>query len=150
MNIQTLRVIVAAALLLHGIAHVVALFAVAAQAISGPSETKIAIRSWLLPALKPKAAAFLALPFWALSAFCFLAASAAFWGLISAGLDWRQLATAGAIISLLGVALFPTSWPGSLNSRRSMLDTSIAVAFNLVILLAIHWFHWPAQALFGR
>ena len=150
MNIATLRLIVAAALLLHGIAHAIALFALLAQALGGPSEKKLTVRSWLLPRLQPRGAAFLALPFWLLSTRCFLVASAAFWGLLSAGVDWRGLATLGAIISLLGVALFPATWPGAQSPRRSLLDNAIAVAFDLIILIAIYWFHWPAPALFGR
>ena len=149
MSLDVLRIIIAGALLLHGIAHAVALVATLAQALSAASASKLTIRTWLSPRLKPRSAAVLAIPFWGVSTICFFAASAAFWGLISIA-GWRQLAVAGAILSTLGMGLFPATWPGAPDLRRSILNTSIALGFNIVILGTQLLLHWPPFALFMR
>jgi hypothetical protein len=144
-----LKIIIAGGLLLHGIAHGVALVALLRQSLAGPSAAKPAVRTWLSPGLNPRSAAAFALPFWAVATVCFLAASAAFWGIIPRP-DWRQLAVAGAMVGTLAIALFPAPWPGSVNIRRSLLDTSIALVVNVALLATQLWLHWPPLALFGK
>jgi hypothetical protein len=149
MPANLLKIIVAGGLFLHGIAYGVALIAVLRQSLAGPPTPAPAVRAWLNPRLGPKIAAGLALPFWAVATTCFLVASLSFWGALPAP-GWRQTAVAGAIIGLLGIALFPAPWPGSPNIKRSLLNTSIALVVNVVILASQLWFRWPPITVFGR
>lgn len=149
MSANSLRIIIAAGLLLHGMAYAVALVALLRQSLTGPSANKPEVRTWLWPRLTPKSAATIALPFWAVATVCFLSASAAFWGILSRP-DWRPLAVAGAIVGTFGIAFFPAPWPGSPNPRRSLLNTSIALAVNVTILATQLWLHWPPLAVFGK
>ncbi len=149
MSANILRIIIAGGLLLHGIAHGIALLALLRQALTGPPANRPEARTWVSHRLSPKTAASVALPFWAVATFCFFAASVAFWGLLSS-LDWRQIALVGAIVGTLGIAIFPSPWPGSPNSQRSLLNTSIALAVNVVILATQLWLHWPPVASFGK
>lgn len=150
LSTQTIRVLIAGALLIHGIAHAIALGTLFSQAIQGPSRSKIAVRSWMLPTLSPRTAATAALPFWLLSTPGFLAAAASFLGVLVAGGAWRWLAVAGAIVSVLGIAFLSGNWPGSPGRQRSILNTFVALAMNTAILVALLWLGWPPQALFGR
>jgi hypothetical protein len=147
---QVIRVLIAGALLLHGIAHAIALAAVVGQTLRGPSASRVPIRSWLMSFLRPKTAAMLALPFWTFSTATFLAASASFWGILLPGLAWRQLALVGSAVSIAGVALFSGVWPGSPGARRSALNTAVALAMDLVILGTQLWLRWPPVTMFGK
>jgi hypothetical protein len=149
MSVNFLRVVIAGGLLLHGIAHAVALMALLRQALTGTPIAKPAVRTWVSPGQSPRIAAILAIPFWALGTVCFLAGSATFWGILSRP-EWRQLAVPGATVATLGIALFPSPWPGSESTRRSLLNTSIALAVNVVILATQLWLHWPPVAMFGK
>lgn len=149
-SLQIVRVLIAGALLLHGIAHAIALAAVVAQSLRGTSASRIPIRCWLLASLRPKTAAMLALPFWTFSTATFLASSASFWGMILSGLAWRHLALVGSAVSTAGIVFFSGAWPGSPNPRRSALNTAIALVMNLVILVCLLWLGWPPVAMFGK
>ncbi|MGA2819335.1 MAG: hypothetical protein ABSF61_01550 [Anaerolineales bacterium] len=150
MSVQTIRVVIAGALLLHGIAHAIGLGALLAQSLRGLSTSWVAVRSWLFPTLSTNTAATAAVPFWIVPTIGFIASSASFWGILVPSGWWRQLALAGSIASILGIALFSGSWPGSPNSERSILNTSIALIMNIVILVAQLWLHWPSEVLFGK
>ncbi|HET7087154.1 MAG TPA: hypothetical protein VFL17_00750, partial [Anaerolineae bacterium] len=109
-----------------------------------------AVRSWVFRALRPKAAATVAIPFWGFPAIGFLAASISFWGILAWGDAWRQLALACSIVSILGIALFSGIWPGSPDRRRSILNTFVALTMNTAILATQLWLRWPPQAMFGK
>jgi hypothetical protein len=142
--------VIAGALLLHGLAHAIALAGLVAQSVAGPADSRITVRSWFFPALQPKASAWLAVPLWAGSTLAFLFAAISFWGLVGWGAAWRQIAVAGALASTLGVAVFTGQWPGSPNPRRSQLNTSVGLAMNAVILITQLWLGWPPLAIFGK
>jgi hypothetical protein len=144
------RVIIAASLVLHGIAHALALLAAVSQSLSGPSPSRVPLKSGLFPSLQPKAAGTFAMPFWALSALGFLLASLSLWGIIDWGHGWRQLAVAGSVVSILGTVLFSGIWPGSPNPRRSLLNTGVALSMNAAILVSQLWLQWPPEAMFGN
>lgn len=55
---------------------------------------------------------------------------------------WRQLATASAIVSTLGIVLFFGTWP--------TFNTIAALAVNIAVLVTQFWLHWPPQAMFGK
>ncbi len=148
MSIQLLKIIVAGALLLHGIAHAIATLAIVLQTASGLPSSKLPISTWMSSALSARAVAGLALPFWLASSAAFLLASGAFWGLAST--IWRQFAVVGAFVSTLGILMFPLTWPGSVSRARSLLNTSIALAFNIVVLVSLLVYRWPPLAVFAK
>jgi hypothetical protein len=146
---QTIKIIIAGALALHGIAHGIALGALVAQSLRGESEKRVALHSWAFRSLGPRTAAAAALPFWGIATIAFLWAALSFWGILLTGGAWRGIALAGAIISILGTGLFSGIWPGSPNARRSVLNTTVSLAMNAAILLTQSWLIWPPPTMFG-
>lgn len=148
--LQTIRVLITGAFLLHAAAHAIALAALVAQCLAGSTGSRVTVQSWLLRSLSPRVAAGVAVLFWIAATIGFLAASLAFWGILVRGDVWRQLAIAGSIASLSGIALFSGIWPGSPNRGRSVLNMLVALAMNAVILATQLGLHWPPQAMFGK
>ena len=106
--------------------------------------------SWLIPSLTSRAAAGAAIPFWTVSGVGFALAAMSFWGTAVPDGAWRPLAVGAAIVSLVGIVVFSGIWPGAASGARSILDTSIAVAFNLIVLVALLLLRWPPTSMFGR
>jgi hypothetical protein len=77
-------------------------------------------------------------------------AALSFWGAAMPIAGWRQLAVGGAVASILGMAVFFGTWPGSPDTFYSLLNTAVALAMNLGILGSQLWLHWPPQVMFGR
>ena len=150
LSTETIKVLLAGALLVHGIAHAIALIATFAQAIGGPSRSRVTLRSHILPALSPKTSASVAFLFWAISTISFVVAAMSFWGILALGTAWRQMATTGSIVSIVGIALYSGIWPGSPTLRRAMFNTLIALIMDLAILISQLWLHWPPQVMFGK
>ena len=150
MSPQTIKIVITGALLLHGLAHGLAFFALIADATRSGGQAPVPVRSWLLPSLAPRTAAIIASLFWLLATIGFIAASLSFWGILVPDAAWRQLAVASSIISTLGIALFSGIWPGAPNRRVSNLDTAIALVLNVVILVLLLWVKWPSQTMFGK
>lgn len=128
MSTQTIKVLIAGALLVHGLGHLTGFV--------------LPARSWLFPSLAPPAARTVASIFWVLSTIGFVAASMSFWGILVPGDAWRPLAVASAIVSILGIALFIGTWP--------TFNTLAALGVNIAVLVALIWLHWPPQAMFGK
>lgn len=149
MSPQTIRIVVAVALLLHGLAHGRAFFALVADATRSGSPSSIPVRSWLIPSLAPKASAIVASVFWFLSTIGFLAAAASLWGTPVPKEAWRELAVAASVVSSLGIGLFSGTWPGAPNRKLSTLDTVIALVMNAAILTILPRLGWPAQHTLG-
>ena len=148
MSPQTIKIIIAGVLLLQGLSHGKAFFALIADASRTGGQAPVPIRSWLLPSLSPRAAAIIASPFWLLSTLGFIAASLGLWETLVPSEAWRQLAVISSIISSLGIVLFSGIWPGAPNRRLSNLDTAIALVINSVILILLLWFDWPPWTMF--
>ena len=149
MSPQTIKIIITATLLLHGVAHGRAFLTLVAVAAGG-SHAWIPVRSWLFPSLSLKTAAAIACVFWLPATIGFVAAAMAFWGIVIPGETWRQLAIVSAIISTLGIALFTGTWPGAPDRRLSTLDTIIALVINLAVFVALLWLQWPPYAMFDK
>jgi hypothetical protein len=149
LSTPTIRTLIGAAILVHGIAHSIALAGLLAQCLTGTSSGRVTIHSWLLPRTRPQGSAAAAIPFWFLSTLAFIAASLSVWGLILPPALWRGIATGGAIMSILAILAFSLTWPGSPNRQRSMLNTGVAAIMDLAILITQLWLHWPLQAVFG-
>ena len=147
---SVLKIIIIVALAAHGIAHAIALSGLVGQSVSGASASHVAVRSWLLPGLGTNAAAVVAIPFWLAATVGFLLAALSFWGILVPDAPWRQIAVASALVSIVGIAFLGASWPGSPTEARAILNTGIAIAMNVAVLVSLLWLNWPAQAMFGK
>jgi hypothetical protein len=144
MNEQVLKLIIAGALLLHGLGHGGALGALIWIARRPGTNTGgwLPARSWLFPSLATSTAGLVASSFWVLALAGFVVAATAFWGILLPGQMWRPTAIAAAVVSLLGIVLFIGTWPA--------FNTVAALAMDAAVLLALLWLHWPSQAMFGN
>ena len=140
---STINFIITASLVLHGIAHAIALMGLILQSVGIGMTSRVQLSSWIFRSLSARAGALLALPFWLVSTLGFIGSGISFWGVSLQSLDWSQWATLGAIISTLGIILFSGIWPGSKSTRQSWLNTAIAMFMNIVILITQLWLKWP-------
>ncbi len=142
MSAQTIKLLIAGVLLLHGLGHMGALGALVAQGRVVSTGSWLRARSWLFPSLAAPVATTVASIFWVLSTIGFVAAAMSFWGILVPGDAWRQLALASSIVSALGIVLFFGTWP--------TFNTLAALAVNIAVLVTQLWLHWPPQAMFGK
>jgi hypothetical protein len=147
---ELIRVLIAAALLLHGVAHGKAFFELLRDAAASGNRATVPVRSWLRPSLSRRTVALLASPFWLVSAFGFIVASLSFWGILETGNVWRQTAAVSCAVSTLGLILFCGVWPGVPNRRLSALDVAIAMVMNAGIVVLLLAAGWPPEAMFGK
>lgn len=128
-------------LAIQAFSHGVAFFALLRDARSDVKPA-LPVRSWLLPALSHRAAAWIACIFWLLATLGFVAAAISIWDSLPIGVPWQQLAAAAATISTLGIVLFSGIWPGAPNRKLSKIDTIIALVINaaILVLLVVGWF----------
>ena len=150
MNADALRLVIAAVLLLHGLAHLVALGALLSTLAGVRSPTGPVPRLWALRTLSTRSLALVGALLWGAATAGFLGAAGAFWGLWLNASAWRPLASGASLISILGIAVFAGTWPGSPSRNRSVLNTAIAAFMDAVILAALLWLRWPPVELFGR
>ena len=144
MSDQTIKLIAAAALLVHGLGHGGALGALAWIRLSPGSNTSawLAARSWLVPSLSADTATTLASAFWLASLMGFVITAMSFWGVVVPSEVWRPLAVASALVSAAGIVLFFGTWP--------MFNTLAALGMNVTVLAAVLWLRWPTEAMLGR
>jgi hypothetical protein len=142
MSVQTIKILIAGALLLHGLGHVGAMGALVAEGLGRSTGPWRPARSWLLRSLPAPVATTVASIFWVLSAIGFVAASMSFWGILVPGDLWRQLALASSIVSILGIVLFFGIWP--------LFNTFAALGMNIAVLVTQLWMHWPPPSMFGK
>jgi hypothetical protein len=142
MTSQTIKIIIAGVLLLHGLGHGGAIGALIAIDRGVPSGKWLSARSWLFPKLSPQVAKVIAIAFWVAALLGFVAAALSFWGILIPGDWWRPLALTFAIISFVGIALYWGRWP--------MFNTLAAQVVNLVVIITQLWLHWPPVAMFGK
>ena len=128
MSTQTIRIVVAGALLLHGIGHTLGFWKPA--------------RSLPFLTVSQPTLSLIGGIIWALTAVGFVASSMAFYGLLVPANLWRPLAVVFAVISLVALLLFGRSWP--------IFNFICACAANVVILAALLWLHWLPLAMFSR
>ena len=150
MSPQIIKFLITATLLLHGLAHGTAFFALLTFASQNGKGAKLPFSSWLFPSLKPRTGAYIASVFWLLSAVGFILASLSFWGTFLPDEVWRSLALVSAVISTVGIILFKGTWPGAPTLKISILDTVIALVINLAVFVCLLWLHWPPYAMFGK
>jgi hypothetical protein len=143
MSDQTIKLIAAGILLLHGLGHGGAIGALAWIRFrpDGPTGDWHAARSWLVPSLAGDTATTVASAFWIVSLVGFVIAAMSFWGVVIPGNVWRPLAVASALVSIAGITFFFGTWP--------MFNTLAALAVNVAVLAAVLWLRWPSEAVLG-
>jgi hypothetical protein len=126
-----LKVAIALVLLAHGIGHSLGLLQLSKVATVGPGWQG---GSWLLTgAAGVTAAQVVGGVLWSASMIGFVASAAAVLGWLP--VSWfTPLAVFSAIVSLLGLALFPTALPVS--------STIGALIVDVAVLVAVLWFRW--------
>jgi hypothetical protein len=127
MSPQTLRILIAGGLFVHGIGHTLGFFKPA--------------RSWVLSSLGDQALRTSANVLWSIATIGFVLSALGFLGILVPTSLWRPLAIVFSLLSLLSLVLFIGNWP--------VFNTIGAVGFNLVVLIALLWLNWPPRALFG-
>jgi hypothetical protein len=142
MSSQTIAFLTTAVLLVHGLGHGGAIGALIYLDRGATGGKWLPARSWLFPKLSPRSAKVIAITFWALSLFGFIAATLSFWGILFPVELWRSLALAFAFVSLIGIVLFWGIWP--------MFNTLAAQLVNLTIIITQLWLHWPPISLLGK
>jgi hypothetical protein len=143
MSDQTIKLIAAGVLLLHGLGHGGALGALAWIGLRPGSSTGDwhAARSWLVPTLSADTATILASALWILSLVGFVIGAMSFWGVLVPASVWRPLAVASALVSIVGITFFFGTWP--------MFNTLAALAVNVAVLAAVLWLRWPSDVVLG-
>ena len=143
MSDQTIKLIAAGVLLLHGLGHGGAIGALAWIRFrpGSPTGDWLAARSWLVPSLAGDTATTLAIAFWLVALVGFVIAAMSFWGVVIPGNVWRPVAVASALVSIAGITFFFGTWP--------MFNTIAAMAVNVAVLAAVLWLRWPSQAMLG-
>ncbi len=128
MSTQTIRILIAGALFVHGIGHTLGIWKPARSLpfLDAPESTLRLIGSVI----------------WVLVAVGFIASSMGFWGILVPASWWRPLAIVFAVISLAGLILFGRSWP--------IFNLVGAYAMNIATLIALLWRHWPPLEMFNR
>jgi hypothetical protein len=140
MSDQTIKLVAAGVLLLHGLGHGGALGALAWIRFrpGTPAGDWRAAHSWLVPSLPADTATTLASALWIVSLVGFVIAAMSFWGVAIPGSIWRPVAVASALASIAGITFFFGTWP--------MFNTFAALAVNVAVLVAVLWLHWPSAA----
>lgn len=130
-----IRFVVAVVLAAHGVGHSLGILQALRMATVNPAWHG---DSWLLSGLAGSAATTtVGVASWttAMAGFVILA------GVVMGWLPeewWTPLAVGASVVSLAGIALFPTAFP--------TLSTIGALAVDVVVLVAVLWHHWtPAD-----
>ena len=142
MSTEIIKILIAGALLLHGLGHLGAIIVLVVQRVGVSTAPWRPARSWLWPSLPASVATAVASVFWALSLIGFVAASMSFWGVLVPGDLWRQLALASSVVSIVGIVLFFGIWP--------LFNTFAALGMNIAVLVTQLWMHWPPPSMFGK
>jgi len=97
MSTNTIRILIAGALFVHGVGHTLGLWMPA--------------RSWLMPNAREPVLRTLSSILWVLTAVGFILSCLGFLGVVVPVDWWRPLAVVFALVSLLGLGLFWGTWP---------------------------------------
>jgi hypothetical protein len=128
MSTQTIRILIAGALFVHGIGHTLGIWKPARSLffLKVPEPTLKLVGGII----------------WILIAVGFVASAMSFYGILFPVNWWRLLASVFAVISLVGLIVFGRNW--------SLFNFIAASAFNIALLANLLWFHWPPLDMFGR
>ena len=128
MSTQTIRILIAGALFVHGIGHTLGFWksALSLPFLDVPESTLRLIGGVI----------------WVLVAVGFIASSMGFYGILVPANWWRPLAVVFAVVSLAGLILFGRTWP--------IFNLMGAYAMNIATLVALLWLHWPSPEMFSK
>ncbi len=128
MSTQTIRILIAGALLVHGIGHTLGFWKPA--------------RSLPFLNVPEPVLRFAGGIIWVLVAVGFVISSMSFYGIFAPAKWWRPLAVVFAVISMVGLILFGRSWP--------IFNFIGASGLNVAVLVALLWLQWPPFEMFNR
>jgi hypothetical protein len=137
-----LTVVFAIMLTGHGVAHAVASFHLVGQIGGRVKADALPVGSWLLPNLRPRGAAALALAFWLPASVGFLLSVLPMLDIALASWPWQSIIVASAVLSTLGIAVFTGIWPGG-EARLRSLHVGLAMSMNILILVTQLFLGWP-------
>ena len=125
------RIVIALVLLAHGIGHSMGPLQVFKVATVNPLWDG---DSWILGrVVSPTAAQGLGVVLWAIALVGFVVAAAVFVGWLPMGW-WQPVAVGSAVVSLIGLVLFPAAFP--------VFSTIGAAAVDVAVLVAVLGLHW--------
>ncbi len=128
MSTQTIRILIAGALFVHGIGHTLGFWKPARSLFFlNVPESTLKLAGGII---------------WVVVAVGFIASAMSFYGFILPPDWWRPLAIIFAVISLVGLVLFGRSWP--------IFNFIGACALNIAVLVALLQLNWPPIELFNR
>jgi hypothetical protein len=128
MSTQTIRILIAGALFVHGVGHTLGFFKIPRPGfLFNIPEPTLRLVSGIV---------------WTLTAVGFIIASMSFYGIVLPADWWRPVAVIFAVISLIGLFLFGRTWP--------IFNFIGASALNIAVLVALLWIHWPPLEMFNR
>lgn len=145
---EIVKLVIFVVLLLQGLSHGTAAYALFKDAARAEGQPPVPVRSWLLPSLAPKTAAWIASIFWLLATLGFVATALTFWQVMMPVAAWQALVAASAIVSMLGIGLFSGIWPGAPTRKLARIDTVIALLIDVVVLVLLV-VGWLPGALYG-
>ena len=130
------KLVVAGVLLAHGIGHILGPLQVLKVAVVNPQWSG---DSWLLSGMAGTTISnFVGVVLWSLALAGFAALAGVVVGWVPAAW-WQPIAIASALLSLLGLVLFPTAFP--------TFSTLGALAVDVAVLASVLWFHWSPDSL---
>lgn len=130
-----IKLVIAVVLLAHGIGHSMGILKVFNVATVNPAWQG---DSWILSGFAGTAVTnAVGVALWTASIVGFAAVAAVVMGWLPASW-WEPLAVASAVVSLVGLVLFPIAFP--------TVSSIGALAIDVAVLAAVLWFHWvPAD-----
>jgi hypothetical protein len=130
------KVVIAVVLLAHGIGHSLGLLQVLKVAVVNPQWNG---DSWLLSGTAGTTLTHaIGVSLWTIAIVGFAAAAAVVVGWLPASW-WQPVAIVSAVVSLVGLALFPAAFP--------TFSTVGALVVDLAVLAAIFWARWAPSEL---
>jgi hypothetical protein len=133
------RIILVLVLIAHGLGHTLGLF----PTVGLGKAASWSDQSWLFTSLLGEALTrWIGVVVWLLATGGFIVVGLGLLGTATPLPWWRSLAMAAAIISLVGIVLYPHAFPG-------LLNTVGALVVDIIVLVALFWLHWPATQLAG-
>jgi len=133
MSPQTLRILIPAVLVVHGVGHTMGIL----PALGLASTKTWHARSWLLtPVLGDRAARAISVILWLVAALGAIGAGLGAFGWPVTQGAWRTLAVVSAIVSLVGLVLF---W----NAFSAFFNKAGAIGVDAATLVGILVLNWP-------
>ena len=140
MSSETLRLIVAGVLLVHGIGHILGVLA----ALGFSTMEKWSSQSWLLTGLLGETVSrVICFVMFLVAMVGFIVAALALMGWLFPHEWWRPLSAISAVLSLLGLALFWNAFPSLVPNKIGAIVVNIAVLVGLLVD------DWPTEAAIG-